>query len=62
MKIHLDELLTPELLERHQQHIRDFLAMEGLEPAGALGRTLLEERAAKELLAELAHDLDSGGE
>ncbi|MFD3165979.1 hypothetical protein [Herpetosiphon sp. NSE202] len=56
--VHLDELLTPALLQQHQRHIVDFLEMEGIAPEAEVGRTKVSERAAKELLAELAHDLD----
>lgn len=58
MNVRLDEILTPDLLERHRQHIADFLTMEGITPAAELGGTEVSERAAKELLAEMAHDLD----
>ncbi len=58
MHVFLDEVLTPELLQRHHQHIVDFLEMEGIAPAAELGRTELSERAAKELLAEMAHDVE----
>lgn len=56
--VYLDEILTPHLLTEHRDHIADFLEMEGITPAQPLGRTRVHERAAKELLAELAHDLD----
>ena len=58
MNVRLDEILTPALLERHRQHIADFLSMEGIAPAAELGSTEVNERTAKELLAEMAHDLD----
>jgi hypothetical protein len=54
MQVSLSEILTPELLRKHEQHIRDFLAMEGITPAVALGDTLLSDRLIKELLEELA--------
>ncbi|MEY3989182.1 MAG: hypothetical protein RI985_263 [Chloroflexota bacterium] len=56
MKVRLAEILTPELLLKHDQHIRDFLAMEGVTPASPLGDTLLSDRQIKELLEELAGD------
>jgi hypothetical protein len=56
MKVRLAEILTPELLSKHDQHIRDFLAMEGVTPASPLGDTLLSDRQIKELLEELAGD------
>ena len=58
MQVQLDELLTPELLKEYHQHIIDFLEMEGITPAAELGRTEVSERAAKELLAEMAHDAE----
>lgn len=54
MQVRLSEILTPELLGKHDQHIRDFLAMEGVTPAIVLGDTLLSDRLIKELLEELA--------
>ena len=54
----LSELLTPELLTTHHQHIVDFLEMEGIVPAADLGDTDVSDRQAKELLAEMAHDVD----
>lgn len=62
MEVYLDELLTPALLERHHQHIADFLEMEGIPVAAELGRTQVNERTAKELLAEMAHDVEQQGE
>lgn len=54
MQMSLAEILTPELLMKHEHHIRDFLAMEGIAPAPILGETKLSERLIKELLEELA--------
>jgi hypothetical protein len=54
MQVRLSEILTPELLLKHEQHIRDFLSMEGVSPATPLGDTLLSDRLIKELLEELA--------
>lgn len=54
MRMRLNEILTPELLSRHDAHIRDFLAMEGITPARDIGETILSERQIKELLEELA--------
>ena len=54
VQVRIDEVLTPELLARHADHIRDFLELEGVAPATALGETLLAERMLKELLEELA--------
>ncbi len=60
--VYLDEILTAQLLADHREHIGDFLEMEGITPVDPLGRTPVHERAAKELLAELAHDLDQQNE
>ncbi|MFM2032581.1 MAG: hypothetical protein RLZZ297_1346 [Chloroflexota bacterium] len=54
MVIRLAEVLTAELIERHQEHIRDYLALEGVSIAPVLGETLVTERVLKELLEELA--------
>lgn len=53
MQVRINEVLTPELLERFADHIRDFLAFEGVVPAPVLGETELAERKLKELLEEL---------
>ena len=58
MHVRLDEILTPALLAQHHQHIADFLEMEGITPAAELGQTEVGERAAKELLDEIAHDVE----
>jgi hypothetical protein len=55
--IRLGEVLTAELLARHRQHIRDFLALEGIEAGDtALADIELSERQIKELLEELAQE------
>jgi Leu/Phe-tRNA-protein transferase len=55
LKVSLADVLTPELLERHYQHILDFLALEGITPHQQdLGATQLSDRQLKELLEELA--------
>lgn len=54
MNVRLNEILTPELLVQYAQHIRDFLLLEGINPALELGDTLLSERLIKELIEELA--------
>jgi hypothetical protein len=33
MNVRLNEILTPELLTEHAQHIREFLLLEGITPA-----------------------------
>ena len=59
LKVSLAEVLTPELLERHRRHIADFLSMEGITPdAHDLGATLLSDRQIKELLEEIAEELN----
>jgi|GEM_PF-1179944 len=58
VKVRLDEVLSPHLLKKHHEHIGDFLLQEGIAPDPAdLGATMLTERKVKELLAELADDL-----
>jgi hypothetical protein len=54
MLVRLGEVLTAELLVTHAEHIRDFLALEGVHAAAELGETQLTERVLKELLEELA--------
>jgi hypothetical protein len=60
IKVRIDDVLTAELIGANEEHIRDFLEQEGI---GAhpddLGATEVSERQVKELLAELAHDLES---
>jgi hypothetical protein len=56
LRVRLDEVLTAELISRHAEHIRDFLAMEGVTPDPQnLAQTQLTERQIKELLEELAN-------
>ncbi len=59
VKIRLDEVLTSELLAANEGHIRDFLEQEGIGATADLGATEMSEREVKELLAELAHDLET---
>ncbi len=55
MQVRLDEVLTPELLAAHREHIGDFLLLEGVvADADDLGATELSDRLIKELLEELA--------
>ncbi|MEN9936688.1 MAG: hypothetical protein RLZZ387_3267 [Chloroflexota bacterium] len=55
LKVTLAEVLTPELLERHRDHILDFLHLEGVAPhPHDLGATVLSDRQLKELLEEIA--------
>lgn len=59
LKLRIDEVLTAELIADNQDHIRDFLAQEGITAdPDDLAATEMSERQVKELLAELAHDLE----
>ncbi len=55
--VRLSEILTPSMLETHQQHISDFLQQEGIpfDPDN-LAAAELTERQIKELLEELAEN------
>lgn len=57
LSLPLKEILPADLIVRHRQHIIDFLEMEGITASPELGETQLPERAVKELLSELAHDM-----
>ena len=55
LRVTLNDVLTPELIERHADHIRDFCSFEGITPdPHDLAATVLTERQIKELLEELA--------
>lgn len=55
LRIRIKEVLTPELIQAHSEHIRDFLVLEGVKPNPEdLAATELTERQIKELLEELA--------
>ncbi len=57
--VRLDEVLSSQLLTENADHIHDFLLMEGITPdPDDLGATVVTERQLKELMAELAADLD----
>ncbi len=57
--VRLDEVLSPQLLTENADHIRDFLLMEGVaHNPDDLAATVVTERQLKELMAELASDLD----
>ncbi len=59
LKVRLDEVLSPELLAKHREHIHDFLLQEGVpEDPDDLGVTVVTERQLKELMAELATGID----
>jgi len=61
-KVRLGDVLSPSLIQSNHQHIQDFLLQEGIaaDPEH-LAETEIGERQVKELLAELAHDLDHDG-
>ncbi len=60
VKIRLGEVLTNELIAANEDHIRDFLEQEGIAiDPDDLAATPMSERNVKELLAELAHDLET---
>ena len=62
-KVRLGDVLSPSLIETNDQHIRDFLLQDGIAAdPNQLAATEISERHVKELLAELAHDLDHGGQ
>ena len=51
----LGEVLTPELLTKHTEHIRNFLIFENIPfDPNQLAATPMTERQIKELLEELA--------
>lgn len=59
LKLRIADVLSPDLLAVHHDHIRDFLWQEGITPdASEIGATQLNERQLKELLAELADDAE----
>lgn len=55
VRVRLVDILTPELIRLHDEHIRNFFVLEGItpDPVG-LEATILTERQVKELLEELA--------
>lgn len=58
LRVRLDEVIPEAMLERHRDHIRDFMAQEGIaEHPDNLAATEMSERQVKELLEELASDL-----
>lgn len=60
VNIRLGEVLTNELIAANEEHIRDFMEQEGIAAdPDDLAATPMSERNVKELLAELAHDLES---
>ncbi len=58
--VKLSDVIPPRMLEQHREHIQDFLLQEGIEPdEQELGDTSMTERQVKELLEELASDLQA---
>lgn len=58
LRVRLNEVMPAAMIEQHHEHIRDFLAQEGIsEHPDDLAATELSERQVKELLEELASDL-----
>ena len=59
IKVRLSEVMPPAMLEEHREHIIAFLEQEGIDVNNDdLGATSMNERQIKELLAELATDLE----
>ena len=59
LRVKLSEVVTPEMLERNREHIRDFMLQEGITADETdLGATVMTERQVKELLEELASDIE----
>ena len=59
LRVRLGEVLSPDLILTNREHIEDFLLQEGITPdPDDLGATEVSERQVKELLAELAADLE----
>lgn len=60
LRVKLSDVIPPHMLEQHREHIQDFLLQEGIEPdQQELGDTRMTERQVKELLEELASDLQA---
>ncbi len=59
VKVRLSEVIPPQMQAAHREHIIAFLEQEGIAVAAEdLGATEMTERQVKELLEELAEDLD----
>jgi hypothetical protein len=59
IKVRLSEVIPPAMLEEHRDHIVAFLQQEGIDvDLNNVGATAMNERQIKELLAELAGDLE----
>ena len=58
VKVRLNELMRPQMLEQHREHVIAFLEQEGIAfDPDRIGETEMSERQVKELMEELAHDL-----
>jgi hypothetical protein len=59
LTVQLREVIPQHMLEAHHEHIQDFLLQEGIRPNETdLGATLMSERQVKELLEELASNIE----
>ncbi len=59
LEVQLREVLSAQILADHREHIEDFLLQEGVvRNVADLGATTVTERQIKELLAELADNLE----
>lgn len=59
LRVRLSEVIPPDMFERHRDHIRAFLEQEGITAdRDDLAATQVSERQVKELLEELAEELD----
>ncbi len=59
LMVQLRDVIPQHMLEEHHEHIQDFLLQEGIRPDEQdLGATLMSERQVKELLEELASNID----
>ncbi len=59
LTVQLREVIPQQMLDEHYEHIQDFLLQEGIRPnEDDLGATLMSERQVKELLEELASNIE----
>jgi hypothetical protein len=59
VRVPIGEVIPPAMLEANREHIVAFMLQEGIEPdPHDLGATVIGERKIKELLEELADELD----
>lgn len=58
-RVPISEVIPPAMLEAHREHIAAFMLQEGIEPdPNDVGATVMGERKIKELLEELADELE----